>query len=167
MRFALEVAAAVRVAVPSTMPPFWRVSAVDHDPQGLDIGDTVRVVAEIKKSGIDVIDTSSGGINGPIAQTNIPQYPGHQVAFCAEIRREGGIATMAVGLIDDGAQAEEILTEDSADLVALGRELLADSALAYRAARALKIPSPERVLPLQFSFYLARREHALSASKRQ
>lgn len=161
MRFALEVAAAMRATIPSTMPLFWRVSAVDHDPQGLAIGDTVRLASELKKAGIDVIDTSSGGINGPIARANIPQHPGHQVAFAAEIRREAEIATMAVGLIVDGAQAEEIVADGSADLVALGRELLADPAFAYRAARALNMPSPEQVLPSQFSFYLTRREQAL------
>ncbi|HEV7247489.1 MAG TPA: NADH:flavin oxidoreductase/NADH oxidase [Shinella sp.] len=167
MRFALEVAAAVRTAIPSTMPLFWRVSAVDHDPQGLGIGDTVQLSAALKQSGIDVIDASSGGINGPIARANIPQHPGHQVPFAAQIRREADIATMAVGLIVDGAQAENVIAHGSADLVALGRELLADPAFAYRAAQALKLPSPEQVLPAQFAFYLTRREQVLSAFKRQ
>lgn len=167
IRFALEVAAAVRAAIPPTMPLFWRVSAVDHDPQGLGIEDTVRLATELKKAGTDVIDASSGGINGTIAHANIPQRPGHQVGFAAEIRREAEIATMAVGLIVDGEQAEEIVAKGSADLVALGRELLADPAFAYRAARALKLPSPEEVLPLQYSFYLTRRKQALSAFRRQ
>lgn len=162
MRFPLEVASAIRAVIPKGTPLFWRVSAVDHDLQGLQIDDTVRLVNALKAIGVDVIDVSSGGINGPIARTSAPQYPGHQVPYSAEIRSRADIATMAVGLILDGAQAEKILGDCSADLVAFGRELLADPAFAYRAAKALNLASPETILPVPFAFYLSRRDQALS-----
>lgn len=163
-RLALEIADAVRAAIPPGMPLFWRVSAVDHNPSGLQIEDTVLLAAVLKSAGVDVIDVSSGGIHGPIAQA-APQHPGHQVPFAARIRREAKIATMAVGLIIDPAQAEAILANGDADLVALGRELLADPAFAYRAARALGLPSPETVLPNAFAFYLSRRDNILAQAR--
>jgi 2,4-dienoyl-CoA reductase-like NADH-dependent reductase (Old Yellow Enzyme family) len=161
-RFALAIGRAVRAAIPAEMPLFWRVSAVDQDPNGLRIGDTVRLAVELKAIGIDVIDASSGGIHGPIARANTPQHPGHQVPFASEIRRDAGIATMAVGMILDAEQAEKILSDGDADLIALGRELLADPAFAYHAARTLGLAAPESVLPMPFAFYLSRRDQALA-----
>jgi 2,4-dienoyl-CoA reductase-like NADH-dependent reductase (Old Yellow Enzyme family) len=76
------------------------------------------------------------------------------------IRREAGVATMAVGLITDPAQANAIIAEGRADLVALARELIADPAWAYRAAVALQHPDPESVLPMPYAFYLRRRVQA-------
>lgn len=163
-RLPLAVAKAVRAVIPAGMPLFWRASAVDHDPAGLQIEDTVRLAVLLKAEGVDLIDASSGGIHGPIAQA-APQYPGHQVPFAARIRNAAGIATMAVGLIIDPAQAEAILENGEADLLALGRELLADPAFAYRAARALALPAPESVLPDAFAFYLARRDKILAQAK--
>ncbi|MDE1990870.1 MAG: NADH:flavin oxidoreductase/NADH oxidase, partial [Rhizobiaceae bacterium] len=167
MRFALEIADRVRAAIPATMPLFWRVSAVDHDPNGLQIEDTVRLAAALKSAGVDVIDTSSGGIHGPIARANVPQHPGHQVPFAAQIRRQAPIATMAVGMIVEPEQAEKILLQEDADLIALGRELLGDPAFAYRAARALGLNAPESVLPNAFAFYLSRRDQALARLKQR
>ena len=77
-------------------------------------------------------------------------------------RREAEIATMAVGLITDAAQAEAVITDGNADLVALGRELLSDPAFAYHAAVALGLADPESVLPKNYGFYLSRRRAALA-----
>lgn len=161
-RFALEVTEAVRAAIPDDMPLFWRVSAVDHDPSGVQIEDTVRLSQLLKAAGADVIDVSTGGISGPIGRSGPPQFPGHQVPYAARIRREADVATMAVGMIMEPALAEKILEDGDADLVALGRELLADPAFAYRAARELGVPAAEGILPQPFSFHLARREQALA-----
>jgi 2,4-dienoyl-CoA reductase-like NADH-dependent reductase (Old Yellow Enzyme family) len=54
-------------------------------------------------------------------------------------------------------QANRIISEGAADLVAIGRELLADPNFAYRAARLLGHASPHDVLPRNFAFFLARR----------
>ena len=164
-RLALEIAQAVRAVIPLGMPLFWRVSAVDHDPAGLQIEDTVRLAVMLKDTGIDVIDASSGGIHGPTTLAGTPQRPGHQVPFAARIRHEAKVATMAVGLIVVPVQAEAIVANEDADIVALGRELLADPAFAYRAARALGLASPESILPNAFAFYLSRRDKALAQAR--
>lgn len=167
MRFALEIARSARAAIPEDMPLFWRVSAVDHDPNGVQIDDTVRLASALKQAGVDVIDASAGGIFGPIARANTPQVPGYQVPYAAEIRRGAQIPTMAVGMIIEPAQAQAVIAGGSADLVALGRELLADPAFAYRAARNLGLSPPESILPTNFAFYLARRDQAMARGKQE
>lgn len=65
-------------------------------------------------------------------------------------------------MIFEAEQAEKIVSDGDADLVALGRELLANPAFAYHAARTLSLAAPETVLPVPFAFYPARRDQALA-----
>lgn len=157
MRFALDVAHAVRAAIPATMPLWFRASCVDGLEGGLTLDDTIALARALKTAGVDVIDCSSGGIRGPVASGGARETPGHQVPYAAAIRRGAQIATVAVGLITDPHEAERIVAHGDADLVALARELLADPNFPYRAACALGLPEPHRVLPAAFAFFLARR----------
>ena len=91
----------------------------------------------VKAEGIDLIDVSSGG-NDPRQQ--IPIGPGYQVAFADRIRREAGIATGAVGMITEPAQADQIIRTGQADVVLLARELLRDPYWPLRAAEQLHQP---------------------------
>ncbi len=68
----------------------------------------------------------------------IPIHPGYQVPFAERIRREAGIATSAVGLLHSPDGAEEVLANGRADLVVLGRSMLADPYWPLRAAGALR-----------------------------
>ncbi|QCO12413.1 NADH:flavin oxidoreductase/NADH oxidase (plasmid) [Azospirillum brasilense] len=120
-RFPLEVAAAVRAVWPVERPMFVRISATDWIEGGWTIEDSVAFSRDLRDLGIDVIDCSSGGMTGVSATAAaVPRHPGFQVPFAGRIRREAGIATMAVGLILDGRQAEAILRDGEADLVAIG-----------------------------------------------
>ncbi len=60
-----------------------------------------------RREGGDLIDCSYGA---NLPNVNIPSTPGYQVPFAAQIRREAGIATAAVGLITEAASAEEIIS---------------------------------------------------------
>jgi len=84
--------------------------------------------------GVDVIDASSGGA---VPDAKIPVGPGYQVPFAERIRREAGIATAAVGMITQAAQAQAILENGQADLIVMARELLRDPYWPLRAAREL------------------------------
>lgn len=121
-------------------PLFVRVSATDHHPEGLTITDHVHYAEKMKELGVDLIDCSSGAI----VPAPIKVYPGYQVQYADKIRNEANIATGAVGMILSGVHAEEILRNERADLIFLGRELLRDPYWAYQAAKELKtdIPSP-------------------------
>jgi 2,4-dienoyl-CoA reductase-like NADH-dependent reductase (Old Yellow Enzyme family) len=78
------------------------------------------------------------------------------VPYAQEIRQATGIPTMAVGLIIDPHQANAIIAEGAADLVALGRKLLDDPNFPYHAAQALGYSSPTSVLPESYAFFLQR-----------
>ncbi len=133
MRFPLEVIETVRAVWPAGKPLFLRVSAVDHVEGGATLKDTVAFAKAAKALGVDVVDCSSGG-NTP---TPPKLFPGYQVAYAQAVREGAEVATMAVGLILDGPQAEAILAEGKADLIALARPLLDDPNFAIHASAAL------------------------------
>lgn len=123
-------------------PLFVRVSAYDYHEEGLNPSDYVTFATWMKEQGIDLIDVSSGSI----VPAKIPVYPGYQVPFSEKIKHEASIATGAVGIITTGKQAEEILQNNRADLVFIGRELLRDPYFPRTAAKDLgiSIDAPEQ-----------------------
>ncbi|HJQ57202.1 MAG TPA: NADH:flavin oxidoreductase/NADH oxidase [Vineibacter sp.] len=160
MRFALEVARAVRAAWPAHKPLFFRVSALDG-ADGWDLDDTVALASELKTCGVDVVDCSSGGLTGTATAAPIPRYPGFQVPYAAAVRRRAGVASMAVGLILDGPQAEAILQAGDADLVAVGRQALYDPFWALHAAQALGCDPGFALWPSEIGWWLEKRSHIL------
>ena len=136
-RLCREVVAAVRSTWPKELPLFVRLSTTDWIDGGWNIDDSVKLAAQLKPMGVDLIDCSSGG-NLPHAQ--IPVGPGYQVAFAERIRREAEILTGAVGMITSPVQAEHIIRTGQADAVIMAREFLRDPYWALRAARELEQP---------------------------
>jgi 2,4-dienoyl-CoA reductase-like NADH-dependent reductase (Old Yellow Enzyme family) len=134
MRFLLETAKKVREDVPENLPVFVRISATDWMENGWDLDQSIVLCKELKKIGIDLIDVSTGG-NVPDAR--IPVAPNYQVSFAAEIRKQAGIATGAVGMITGAGQAEEILQNGEADVVLIAREFLRDPYFPFTAAKEL------------------------------
>lgn len=134
IRFLLETTRAVRAAWPERLPLTVRLSCTDWVEGGWDIEQSVELSRRLKADGVDLIDCSSGGST---SASKIPATPGYQVPFAARIRREAGIATAAVGLITEPAQAEAIVREKQADLVLLAREFLRDAYWPAHAANAL------------------------------
>lgn len=123
-------------------PLFVRVSAYDYHEEGLNPSDYVTFATWMKEQGVDLIDVSSGSI----VPAKIPVYPGYQVPFSEKIKHEASILTGAVGIITTGKQAEEILQNNRADLVFIGRELLRDPYFARTAAKELgaSLEAPEQ-----------------------
>jgi 2,4-dienoyl-CoA reductase-like NADH-dependent reductase (Old Yellow Enzyme family) len=134
IRFALEVAAAVRGAWPDSLPLFMRISAVDWVEAGWQLDDSVELARRLRPLGVDLIDCSSGGIS-PHAKIQIG--PAYQTPFAERIRRESGILTGAVGMITEPHQADAIVRTGQADMVLLARELLRDPYWPLHAAKAL------------------------------
>ena len=122
MRMPLEVAEAVRAAIPDHTPLFFRASCVDGTAEGWNMDDTVVLAAELKARGVDVLDCSSGGLTGTATAAPVTRSLGFQVPFAERVKKEAGIATMAVGIILEGRQAEAILREGQADFIAVGRQ---------------------------------------------
>jgi 2,4-dienoyl-CoA reductase-like NADH-dependent reductase (Old Yellow Enzyme family) len=134
IRFALEVAEAVRGAWPLNLPLFLRISATDWVEGGWTPDESVELARRVQPLGVDLIDCSSGG---SAANAKVPLAPGYQVPFAERIRREAGILTGAVGMITMPRQADEIIRSGKADLVLLAREFLRDPYFPLDAARAL------------------------------
>ncbi len=139
LRFPVSVARAVREEWADRLPVFVRVSATDWVEGGWDLPQTVALAWELKSVGIDMVDCSSGG-NVPDAK--IPAGPGFQAPFAPAVRREAGIATGAVGLITEPAQADRIVSAGEADAVLIGREFLRDPYWPLHAARTLGVDVP-------------------------
>ena len=120
IRFLLEVIEAVQTVWPADFPLFVRLSASDWTKGGWDLADTIELCRILHEKGVDLVDCSSGG---NIINAKIPVAPGYQIQFSEEIRKTG-ILTSAVGIITTNEQITDILENEKADLVFLGRELL-------------------------------------------
>lgn len=122
MRLPLAVVEAVRAVWPSDRPLFTRISATDGHPDGWTVEDSVVFARALKDRGVDVVDCSSGGFDG----ASLKPGPLYQVPLAETVRREAGVATMTVGLVTEPADAERVVADGRADLVALGRAALDD-----------------------------------------
>jgi 2,4-dienoyl-CoA reductase-like NADH-dependent reductase (Old Yellow Enzyme family) len=118
----------------------------------------------LKALGVDVVDCSSGGIAGSATaatKTILPRVPGFQLPFSERVRKDAAVKTMAVGLILTAQQAEEALQAGRADLVAIGREALYDPNWPLHAAQALGADPQMDRWPVQYGWWLTRRESLL------
>jgi 2,4-dienoyl-CoA reductase-like NADH-dependent reductase (Old Yellow Enzyme family) len=134
LRYPLEVFDAVRAAFPKDKPVGIKVSSTDWVEGGWDIAQTIELARELKKRGVDWIDASSGGVS---PQQKIPLGPGYQVPFAQALKEATGVTTMAVGLITQARQAEDIVASGKADMVALARGMLYDPRWGWHAAAEL------------------------------
>lgn len=136
-RLLLEIVQAVRAEWPASYPVFTRISATDWlptDEPSWDLADSVELAGLLAAKGVDLIDVSSGGV---AARQQIKLSPGYQVPFAECIRQESSLLTAAVGLITEPHQADSIIRQGQADLVALARELLREPYWPLHAAKAL------------------------------
>ncbi len=167
MRFPLEVAAAVRAAMPDEAPLFARISAVDGREDGWTLEDSAVLCERMSSLGVDVVDCSSGGIGGaprfrnddsgqPLTSDSA-RGPGFQVPYAQRMRETTDIMSMAVGVIIDPQQAESILQSGAADLVALGRELMYEPFWPLHAAEALGVDPDYKMWPKQYGWAVDRR----------
>jgi len=135
IRLLLRVTLAVREALSQTLPLLVRISATDWKEGGWDLEQSIELCRRLKELGVDLVDVSSGGI---LPGIKIPAGPGFQVGFAEAIRRQAGVATAAVGMITEPAQAQSIIVTGQADMVFLAREMLRDPYWPRRAAAALQ-----------------------------
>ncbi|WP_188611356.1 NADH:flavin oxidoreductase/NADH oxidase [Chelatococcus reniformis] len=155
MRFALEVAEAVRNHWPAEKPLFMRLSIEDDAGWGPE--QNVRLARRLKAKGVDVIDCTTGGITSAAPNFyRLNQY-GYQVPFAERVRAEADVMTMAVGLIIHGDQAEAILRNGQADLIAVGREMLHNPNWPMDAAQKLGLDLSHEQIPVQAGYWLSKR----------
>lgn len=134
LRFPLEIFDTVRAAFPAEKPVGVKVSATDWVDGGWDLEQTIAFARELKRRGVDWIDVSSGGLS-PLQKITVG--PSYQVPFAQAVKQATGVNTIAVGLITEPQQAEEIIASGKADLVALARGMLYDPRWPWHAAARL------------------------------
>ncbi len=133
LRFPLAVFQAVRAAVPS-IPVGIRISATDWIEGGWDIEQSLVFAHALGKASCSFMHVSSGGLS---PAQKIPVGPDFQVPLAERIRHETGLPTISVGLIIEPEQAEAIISEGRADLVAIGRGMLYNPRWPWHAAAKL------------------------------
>lgn len=134
VRFPLEVFAAVRAACPTEVPVGIRISATDWVEGGWDLEQSVEYVQRLQQLGCAFVDVSSGSLS---PEQQIPVGPNYQVPLAERIRAATGMPTIAVGLITEAEQAEQILAENRADCIALARGMLYNPRWPWHAAAKL------------------------------
>jgi NADPH2 dehydrogenase len=135
MRFPLEVVRSVRAAVPKSLPLGARITGTDWVEGGLTGDDAVAMGKALKAAGLDYVDISSANIT---PESRWPSEPGFNVPIAERVRREcGGLAVRAVGMIVSAKQAEEIIAQGKADMIAMARAFLDDPHWAWHAAQTL------------------------------
>ena len=134
MRFPIEVTRAVRARVPRTIALGARITGTDWAEGGLTADDAVALAAELKAAGLDYVCVSGGGA---VPHVKIPVAPSYQVPMAAKVKAGAKLATRAVGMILEPAQADNIVASGQADFVALARALLDDPRWVWHAAERL------------------------------
>lgn len=132
-RFLKEIILAIKKEWPKEKPILLRVSATEYVENGIDVKEMIEILKLAKEWGIDIIDVSSGGLLPITFNLGV----GYQIKYSEQIRREIGLPTITVGLITEPELAEEIIFNERADFVALGRELLWNPYWALQAATKL------------------------------
>lgn len=149
MRFPLEVWDAVRKAWPTDRPLGARITGSDWVEGGITPEEAIAFGLALKERGCDFLDVTSGGV---VPGARITLGPGYQVPFATAVRQGTGLPTMAVGLIVLAGQAERIVADGAADMVAIARAVLDDPRWGWKAARELGAdvaypPQYERAAP--------------------
>jgi NADPH-dependent 2,4-dienoyl-CoA reductase/sulfur reductase-like enzyme len=128
--FALETLDRVRSRVGNDYPVGYRISAEEFVEGGVTLKEAKAFAKRLEDRGIDYIHVSAG-----IAETGqhiiIPMYlpKGHLLPFAEGIKSAVTVPVMAVGAIHDPDLAEETLQKNRADLIVMGRALIADPEL--------------------------------------
>jgi 2,4-dienoyl-CoA reductase (NADPH2) len=126
MRFAAELVRMMRKTVGDEFLLLYRHSAVDGVAGGATIEESVHLARALEKS-VNLMDVSAGqGGNDGLTIPPASAPEGTHADLAGMIKNSISIPVVAVGRVHTPGGAERILREGKADLVALGRQLLAD-----------------------------------------
>lgn len=143
-KFPLDVVRDVRAVVPKGVPLGARITGTDWVEGGLTGDDAVALGHALKQAGLDYVDVSSGNVT---PESRWSSQPGFNIPIAERVRRECGITVRAVGMIVNPKQAEAIVAEGKADMVAMARAFLDDPHWGWHAAQEL---GAEVARPVQY-----------------
>lgn len=144
-RFGVEVIQAVKAVMPEEMPLFFRISALEYAPDGYDLEQGCDLAKAYQVAGVDVFHVSSGGEStvGPAVSPK-----GYQLEAASAIKKVTGLPTIAVGRLEEFIFADGVIASGQADMVAIGRGVLADPYWPIHAAQTLGY---ELAIPKQYT----------------
>lgn len=134
IRMTLETFQVIKQAVPKEYPIGVRISATDWVDGGWDIESSIGLAKALEVLGAAYIHVSSGGLH---SAQKIEIKSGYQVPFAQAVKQAVSIPVIAVGLITEASNAEEILQLEQADAIAIARAQLYDPRWTWHAAAAL------------------------------
>lgn len=131
----LEIINAVRETAGTDFPIAVRLGACDYADGGSSIQDSVKASKALEEAGVSFLDISGGfcGFTNPTSREQ-----GYFSEITREIKKNVSIPVILTGGITSAAAAEELLVNDSADLIGIGRALLKDSLWAEKAIHSLQ-----------------------------
>ncbi|MEZ0387957.1 MAG: NADH:flavin oxidoreductase/NADH oxidase [Verrucomicrobium sp.] len=153
-RFMLETLEAVRAVWPEHLPLAARFGAIEFDNFDEEtLSESIALAKRFKELGLDFLDVSMG-FSTPTAK--VPWGPGQLRQISKRILSEAVLAGATSWNINTPALAEEMLQEEAADLVMIGRPMLANPHWPFAAARELGLPNPASLLPPSYAHWLSR-----------
>ncbi len=154
-RLLLDTLGAVRAVWPEKYPLTARLGVSDFTEESQPLEESIELVKRFKALGLDLIDVSLG-FNTPNV-SRVPWGPAFMAPIAERVKREAGTPTAVGWLVTEPQQAEDIVARGQADLVMLAHQELDDPHFPYHAAKALRLPQPQSVLPPQYAHWLAGR----------
>ena len=130
VRFARMLTRAIRKAVPD-MVIDYKLSIVtpQRGKGGIDEADAVQFAQWLVEDGVDMLHVAQANHTGNMADTIPPmgvQPYGFFVKIAGDIKKAVNVPVSAVGRIVDAEMAARVIESGMADMVAMGRPLLAD-----------------------------------------
>jgi len=126
MRFPLEIIDRIHRQAGEDYPIICRVSAEEYMEGGHTLEDSKKVVSILESAGVQAIDVEAGWHECPVPLVVMSVPRGAFVYLAEEIKKVVNIPVVAAYRINTPELAEEILVQGKADLIGLGRALLAD-----------------------------------------
>jgi 2,4-dienoyl-CoA reductase-like NADH-dependent reductase (Old Yellow Enzyme family) len=145
MRLLLDIVDGVKATVSDKVTLGVRISSTDWVAGGWDLDESITLAKVLQARGCQFIHVSTAGLS-PLQE--IPVAPGFQVTFATAIKQVVNIPVIAVGLITDAQEAENIITSKQADAVALARGILYNPHWVWHAAAELgeQVTAPPQYL---------------------
>ena len=133
-RFAIEIIEEIHRRIGPEFPLSFKISAEEFVPDGLTVPESIEILKLLVKAGVNVVQVSAGNDMTPewICQ---PMFMKKAclAESAAQVKKALNIPVMAVGRINDPMVANEVLSQGQADLVCIGRGLLADPEMPNKA----------------------------------
>lgn len=134
MKFPTDILLGIRKKVGNEFPVSFRMVGHQYTDGGLNLEDGQRIARRMEEAGASLLHVVAASPGAPYVHVPPMAFSrGCHVSLAAEIKKVVRLPVIAVGRINDPVLADRILAEGKADLIAMGRALIADPYLPLKA----------------------------------